>query len=75
MTGIWPDETRCVAMLTFDMLRAMLISVGVYALALCLLVPALGNHGLWAGLMVLNATRTLTLWRLYPKVTRLAGRG
>lgn len=60
------------ALLTSDMLRAMLLSVAVYAIALAVLVPAYGNHGLWAGLMVLNATRTLTLWRLSPKVTALA---
>ena len=60
------------AMLTGDMLRAMLLSVLVYAAALAALVPAFGNHGLWAGLMVLNATRTVTLWRLYPKVPALA---
>lgn len=60
------------AMLTGDMLRAMLLSVAVYAMALAILVPAYGNHGLWAGLMVLNATRTVTLWRLYPKVPALA---
>ncbi|MDX5350900.1 MAG: MATE family efflux transporter, partial [Rhodobacterales bacterium] len=56
------------AMLTGDMLRAMLASVAVYAVALAVLVPVAGNHGLWAALMVLNATRTVTLWRLYPKV-------
>lgn len=60
------------ALLTGDMLRAMLLSVAVYVVALVLLVPTYGNHGLWAGLMVLNATRTVTLWRLYPKVTALA---
>jgi MATE family multidrug resistance protein len=59
------------AMLTGDMLRAMLLSVAVYAAALAVLVPLYGNHGLWAGLMVLNATRTVTLWRLYPKVPAL----
>ena len=63
------------AMLTGDMLRAMLASVAVYALALAVLVPLLGNHGLWAALMVLNGTRTLTLWRLYPKVPALAAGG
>lgn len=60
------------ALLTSDMLRAMLLSVAVYALALAVLVPAYGNHGLWAGLMVLNLTRTVTLWRRYPKVLALA---
>ncbi len=50
------------------MLRAMLVSVAVYVVALAILVPLAGNHGLWAALMVLNGTRTFTLWRLYPKV-------
>lgn len=63
------------AMLTGDMLRAMLASVAVYAVALAVLVPVAGNHGLWAALMVLNATRTVTLWRLYPKVPALAASG
>jgi MATE family multidrug resistance protein len=56
------------ALLTGDMLRAMLASVAVYALALAVLVPLAGNHGLWAALMVLNGTRTVTLWRLYPRI-------
>ncbi len=62
------------ALLTGDMLRAMLASVAIYALALILLVPLAGNHGLWAALMVMNAARTLTLWRLYPKVLALSAR-
>jgi multidrug resistance protein, MATE family len=60
------------ALLTGDMLRAMLLSVLVYIAALVILVPLAGNHGLWAALMVLNGVRTLTLWRLYPKVSALA---
>jgi multidrug resistance protein, MATE family len=56
------------------MLRAMLASVAVYVVALLILVPLLGNHGLWAALMVLNGVRTFTLWRLYPKVAALADR-
>ncbi|MDM7933350.1 MATE family efflux transporter [Tabrizicola sp.] len=60
------------AMLTGDMLRAMLLSVAVYAVALAVLVPLGGNHGLWAGLMVLNGVRTFTLWRRHPKVLALA---
>jgi multidrug resistance protein, MATE family len=60
------------ALLTGDMLRAMLVAVAVYVLALTLLVPGLQNHGLWAALMVLNATRTVTLWRLYPRVLAVA---
>jgi MATE family multidrug resistance protein len=62
------------ALLTGDMLRAMLASVAVYVVALAILVPLAGNHGLWAALMVLNGTRTVTLWRLYPRVADRAGR-
>ncbi len=56
------------ALQTRAMLRAMAISVAVYAAALVVLIPLLGNHGLWAALMVLNATRGLTMWRAYPRV-------
>ena len=34
--------------------------------ALALLLPRFGNHGLWAALMVLNATRGITLALRYP---------
>ena len=63
------------AMLTGDMLRAMILTSAVYVAALLLLVPAFGNHGLWAALMVMNAVRTVTLWRRYPKVAALAALG
>ena len=56
------------AMLTGDMLAAMGVSVVVYGVALAVLIPAFGNHGLWAALMVLNGVRTFTLWQRYPKV-------
>ena len=56
------------ALQTGAMLRAMALSVVVYALALTLLIPAFGNHGLWAGLMVLNLTRGITMRASYPQV-------
>jgi MATE family multidrug resistance protein len=46
--------------------NAMALSVAVYAAAVALLLPALGNHGLWAALMILNATRGITLGLRYP---------
>jgi MATE family multidrug resistance protein len=46
--------------------NAMIVSVAVYACAVALLLPTLGNHGLWAALMILNATRGLTLGLRYP---------
>ncbi len=55
------------ATLTREMRNAMILSVAVYVLALLVLVPVLGNHGLWAALMVLNATRGVTMARLYPR--------
>ena len=63
------------AMLTGDMLRAMVLTSAIYVLALVILVPVFGNHGLWAALMVMNGVRTVTLWRLYPKVAVLAAHG
>jgi multidrug resistance protein, MATE family len=60
------------AMLTGDMLRAMLVSVAVYGAALALLIPAFGNHGLWGALMVLNGVRSVAMWRLYPRVAAKA---
>ncbi len=53
---------------TRAMRNAMLQSVAIYVVALFVLVPAYGNHGLWAALMVLNIARGLTLaWR-YPRL-------
>jgi MATE family multidrug resistance protein len=45
---------------------AMLVSVAVYAGAVATLLPAFGNQGLWAALMILNATRGVTLGLRYP---------
>ena len=60
------------AMMTGAMLRTMALSVLVYAVALAILVPLFGNHGLWAALMVLNATRSLTMARAWPAVVARA---
>ncbi len=46
--------------------NAMILSVAVYAVALAILLPRFGNHGLWAALMILNATRGVTLGLRYP---------
>jgi MATE family multidrug resistance protein len=60
---------------TREMRNAMLVSVAVYAGALSLLVPAFGNHGLWAALMVLNGARAATMAALYPRLERRVGEG
>lgn len=67
LDGIFIGATR-----TGEMRRAMLWSVGVYVLALWVLVPPLGNHGLWAALMVLNTARAVTLAMRLSAVTRAA---
>ncbi|WP_170560894.1 MATE family efflux transporter [Ruegeria atlantica] len=53
---------------TRAMRQAMIQSVAIYVVALFLLVPAFGNHGLWAALMVLNIARGLTLGWRYRKL-------
>lgn len=67
LDGIFIGATQ-----TRAMMRAMLISVPIYGAALLLLVPLMGNHGLWASLMVLNATRGVTMLLAYPRVERQA---
>lgn len=60
------------AMLTRVMLRAMLPSVALYALAVAVLMPLFGNHGLWAALMLMNGARAVTLWQRRGEVMALA---
>ncbi|MEK0163182.1 MATE family efflux transporter [Phaeobacter sp. A36a-5a] len=58
---------------TRDMRIAMLQSVVIYVVALLVLVPLLGNHGLWAALMVLNLARGATLGLRYPRLEAQVG--
>ncbi|WP_420003179.1 MATE family efflux transporter [Arenibacterium sp. LLYu02] len=53
---------------TRDMRIAMMQAVAVYAVSLGILVPAMGNHGLWLALVVLNLARAVTLGRRYPRL-------
>lgn len=55
---------------TRAMVISVAISVAVYALAVALLPPRLGNHGLWAALMLLNAMRGLTAGLIWPRLRR-----
>jgi len=57
---------------TREMRNGMLISFVVYCGAVWFLLPAFGNHGLWASLMIFNATRGLTLALWYPKLEAAA---
>mgnify|MGYP000403890325 CR=1 FL=1 len=53
---------------TRDMRIAMIQSVSLYVVALAVLVPLMGNHGLWLALMVLNLARAVTLGWRYPRL-------
>nr|WP_319247460.1 MATE family efflux transporter [uncultured Celeribacter sp.] len=61
LDGIFIGATR-----TKDMRNMMVLSVLAYVLAVLCLVPLLGNHGLWAALMVSYLARGLTLFWKYP---------
>jgi MATE family multidrug resistance protein len=67
LDGIFIGATRAA-----DMRNGMIISLIVYLAAALVLVPLLGNHGLWLSLMVLMVTRAVTLGLLYPRVERMA---
>lgn len=58
---------------TREMRIAVLQSVVIYVATLVILVPFLGNHGLWASIMVLNIARGVTLGVRYPRLERSVG--
>jgi len=62
LDGVFIGATR-----TRDMLKAMVISVVVYALALWAF-RGWDNHGLWVAYMALNATRGVTMALYYPRI-------
>lgn len=73
LIGVWSwiyDGVFIGALRTGAMLRTMVVSVAIYAIAVAGLLPIAGNHGLWAALSVLNLMRALTLWRAYPAISR-----
>lgn len=68
---IW-DGIFIGALQTRAMLRAMVPSVAIYALTVALAFPLMGNHGLWASLLVMNVARAVTLWQRRGQVLALA---
>ncbi len=65
LDGIFVGTTR-----SAEMRNAMIASLAVYLAACWLLIPALGNHGLWLSLMVFMAARTITLGFYFPRLER-----
>ncbi len=65
LDGIYNGVTR-----TVEMRNLMILSVAFYLAAWWMLVPAYGNHGLWAALMLFFIVRGLTLAVRYPALVR-----
>lgn len=67
LDGIFIGATR-----TADMRNMMFISLAAFLVAWVLLRGPLGNHGLWAALMVFFVVRGVTLAACLPRLTRAA---
>ncbi|MEJ1999223.1 MAG: MATE family efflux transporter, partial [Maritimibacter sp.] len=68
LDGVFIGATR-----SADMRNMMLVSGVIYAVALVALVPLLGNHGLWAALLISYVARGLSLWSRYPALEATVG--
>ncbi|MEO1561855.1 MAG: MATE family efflux transporter [Pseudomonadota bacterium] len=53
-----------------DMRNMMIVSAIIYAGSVAVLMPAFGNHGLWAALLIFFAARGVTLGLKYPALER-----
>lgn len=54
---------------TREMRNAMIVAMLIYLILLVLLIPALGNHGLFLSLSLFMVVRALTLGYYYPRIT------
>jgi len=68
LDGIFIGATR-----TADMRNMMFISFCIYLIALVILLPKYGNHGLWASLIIFSLARGITLGFKYPKLEASVG--
>ena len=58
---------------TAEMRNGMAMSLVAFAVALFVLVPNLGNHGLWLAFCLFMVARALTLGAVYPRLERTVG--
>jgi MATE family multidrug resistance protein len=65
LDGIFIGATR-----TREMRNMMIVSLSVFLAAWALLTPPLGNHGLWASMILFFLVRALTLTAYYPELER-----
>ncbi|MGI3212297.1 MATE family efflux transporter [Roseovarius tibetensis] len=70
LDGVFIGATR-----SRDMRNMMAVSLAVYAVAAAILVPGLGNHGLWLALLISFIARGITLGLRYPALELGAGPG
>jgi multidrug resistance protein, MATE family len=68
LDGVFIGATR-----TVDMRNMMLVSFAIYLVALAVLAPTFGNHGLWAALNVFFIARAVTLGWRYPALEQSVG--
>lgn len=67
LDGIFIGATR-----SRDMRNMMIVSFIIYVIALAILMPLFGNHGLWAAMMVFFLARGVTLAIKYPALEAAA---
>ncbi|MDF1737083.1 MAG: MATE family efflux transporter [Minwuia sp.] len=63
LDGIFIGATQ-----TAEMRNAMILSLGVFVVAILTLPDMFGNHGLWASLSIFNVARTVTLGAYYRRI-------
>ena len=69
LDGVFIGATRA-----RDMRNMMAVSLGIYLVALAVLVPLMGNHGLWAAMLISFVARGITLALRYPALEAEAAR-
>jgi multidrug resistance protein, MATE family len=69
LDGIFIGATR-----TRDMRNMMAVSAAIYAVSVIVLLPLMGNHGLWLSLLISFLARGLTLGLRYPALEADAAR-
>ena len=67
--GIFIGATR-----TRDMRNMMAVSLVIYVISVIVLVPLIGNHGLWVALLISYVARGITLGLRYPALERATAR-
>ncbi len=67
LDGIFIGATR-----SADMRNMMALSAIIYVIALLILMPMIGNHGLWVALLISFVARGITLGVRYPSLERAA---